>query len=313
MSLVVRRPGLLTTIQDLGRWGYQSAGVPVTGPMDAWSHRLANRLLGNAEHAAVLEVTVTGPLFECEADAVIAITGAHFTIRASAQEVQSPAVIHAVAGTAIEFCECVAGTRAYIAVPGGFDVPVVLGSRSTDLRAGFGGCGGRALRAGDRLEHDGVAARPHVRELPGAAIAPARNAVTRLRILRGPCAESGADRTFQQLLEASFRISPRSDRMGYRLDGGPVGSAMTGSMITAPTTMGLVQVPPSGEPILLMADRQTTGGYAALGVVIAADLPLAGQLGPGHGIVFGTCTPDEAYGAVKDANARLRAFGAAPR
>jgi antagonist of KipI len=305
MSLVVHRPGLLTTVQDLGRWGYQSAGVPVTGPMDTWSQRLANLVLGNPENAPVLEVTVTGPLFECDADVWLAITGAPFGIRVGQEDVRSPRVLHAGAGTTIDLLECLAGTRAYIAVPGGFDVPVVLGSRSTDLRGGFGGCAGRAIRSGDRLQHGAASVRVRAREVRTAAEAPARDVVTRLRVLRGPWQDPRADRVFAQLLGGSFRISSRSDRMGYRLEGGAVDRLTTASLITAPTTMGLVQVPPSGEPILLMADRQTTGGYAGVAVVIAADLPRAGQLGPGHSIAFDSCTPDEAHRALVDSEAQL--------
>jgi antagonist of KipI len=315
VSVAIHRPGLLTTVQDLGRWGHQSAGVPVAGPMDAWSHRLANRLLGNAEDAAVLEVTVTGPVFECGTDASIAITGAPFAIRVGEDYVRSPLLIHAAAGSILEFGECLGGTRAYVAVAGGFDVPAVLGSRSTDLRGGFGGCDGRALRPGDRLSH--AAASPlavsRVRELPGAAVAPPRSGVTRLRVLRGPWDDPGADRAFRMLLDGSFRLSSHSDRMGYRLEGDSVACTASGAMITAPTTMGLVQVPPSAQPILLMADRQTTGGYAPLAVVIAADLPLAGQLGPGHAVAFEPCTPDEAYRALQEGEAHLSALEAALR
>jgi antagonist of KipI len=328
MTIVVHQPGLLTTLQDLGRWGHQSAGVPVAGPMDGWSHRLANLVLGNAANAAVLEVTVTGPVFECDTETEIAITGAPFGVRIGRDEVQSPLVVAAAPGTAIRFGECFAGTRAYVAVAGGFDVPLVLGSRSTDLRGGFGGCAGRAVRAGDRLafgqpghgnetiagkwrRHAPSAVRPLVRELREAALAPERHVVTRLRVMRGPSEGPAADRAFSELLAGVFRISPRSDRMGYRLEAHAVAAHVTGSMITGPTTMGLVQVPPSGEPILLMADRQTTGGYAAVAVVIAADLPLAGQLGPGHTVAFDPCTYDEARRAFADRETQLTALEAA--
>src|SRR4051794_2883435 len=143
MNLLLQRPGLLTTVQDLGRWGHQGAGVPVAGPVDAWSHRLANLLVGNPAECAVLEATVAGPQFECEVDTLLAITGAPFAITVGEQHVRSPLVARAPAGTALQFGECLAGARAYVAVAGGFDVPVVLGSRATDLRAGFGGDAGR--------------------------------------------------------------------------------------------------------------------------------------------------------------------------
>ncbi len=307
MSLVVHRAGLLTTVQDLGRWGQQSWGVPVAGPMDSWSHRLANRVLGNADTAAVLEVTVIGPLIECEVGTRMAITGAPCAIAVGGQHVRSPLVLEAAAGTTIDIGECQAGTRAYVAVGGGFDVPVVLGSRSTDLRGRFGGCAGRAVHAGDRLHYTSAAVHPRVRELRDAAVGPDREGFTRLRVMRGPAQEPAADHAFTVLGRGSFRISPQSDRMGYRLEGSIVAGGPTASMISTPTTMGLVQVPPSGEPILLMADRQTTGGYAAIAVVIAADLPLAGQLGPGHGVTFEACTPEYAHQALKQMEAQLTA------
>jgi antagonist of KipI len=305
MSVVVHRAGLLTTVQDLGRWGHQSSGVPVAGPMDSWSHRLANLLIANADTAAVLEVTIMGPLLECQAGARMAITGAPCAITIGGRHVRSPLVLEAPAGTTIDIGECQAGTRAYVAVSGGFDVPVVLGSRSTDLRGHFGGCAGRAVHAGDRLHFRAEPGHPNLREVPQAALGPARDRITRLRVMRGPAQDQAADRAFTALTRGSFRVSSQSDRMGYRLEGEIVGARTAASMVTAPTTMGLVQVPPSGEPILLMADRQTTGGYAAVAVVIAADLPLAGQLGPGHEVAFEFCTPEDAHEALRHMEARL--------
>jgi antagonist of KipI len=309
MSLVVHRAGLLTTVQDLGRWGHQSAGVPVAGPMDSWSHRLANSALGNPDSAAVLEVTVIGPSIECEVGTRMAITGATCPITIDGEHVRSPLLLEAAAGTTIDIGECHPGTRAYVAVAGGFDVPVVLGSRSTDLRSGFGGHAGRAVHARDRLHYAAAPVNPAVRELPNAAVGPTRDGITRLRAMRGPAEGPAADRAFAALTRESFRVSSQSDRMGYRLDGGAVAAGTTASMVTAPTTMGLVQVPPSGAPILLMADRHTTGGYAAVAVVITADLPLAGQLGPGHAITFEACTPEDARHALRQMEAQLAAIG----
>jgi antagonist of KipI len=317
MTLVVHRPGLLTTVQDLGRWGHQSSGVPVGGPMDWFAHRVANLVVGNACHAAVLEITVMGPTLECETPARIAITGAPFVIRVNGSPRESPLVVDAGPGTIIEFGPCLAGARGYLAVDGGFDVPVVLGSRSTDLRAGFGGFAGRALRAGDRVRvgttaapvterHSGTGGgMPRVRQLPPMGSVPARGTVAPLRVLRGPAAGQSGEEAFSTFLAATYRVSSRSDRMGYRLEGGNAGRSASGAIITAPTVMGLVQVPPSGEPVLLMADRQTTGGYAGVAVVIAADLPVAGQLAPGDALQFVPCTDAEARRALADAETRL--------
>jgi antagonist of KipI len=317
MTLVVRRPGLLTTVQDLGRWGHQSSGVPVGGPMDWFAHRLANLVVGNASDAAVLEITVMGPTLECETAARIAITGAPFVIRVNGSPRESPLTVEAGAGTIIEFGECLAGARGYLAVRGGIDVPVVLGSRSTDLRARFGGFEGRPLQAGDRVRvgtttapiaerHAGTGgSMPRVRQLPPMGSVPARGTVAPLRVLRGPAAAQSGEEAFRALLAGTYRVSSRSDRMGYRLEGGNATRSASGAIITTPTVMGLVQMPPSGEPVLLMADRQTTGGYAAVAVVIAADLPVAGQLAPGDALQFVPCTDTEARRAVADAETRL--------
>jgi antagonist of KipI len=317
MTLLVHRPGLLTTVQDLGRWGHQSSGVPVAGPMDWFAHRLANLVIGNASDAAVLEITVMGPTLECETAARIAITGAPFVIRVNGSSRESPLVIDACAGTIIEFGECLAGARGYLAVSGGIEVPVVLGSRSTDLRARFGGFEGRALQIGDRLRvgttaapsglrHTGTGgSMPRVRQLPLLGSVPARGTLAPLRVLSGPAAGESSQEAFRALLAGTYRVSSRSDRMGYRLEGGNMTRSASGAIITAPTVMGLVQLPPSGELVLLMADRQTTGGYAAVAVVIAADLPVAGQLAPGHALQFLPCTETEARRAVADAEARL--------
>jgi antagonist of KipI len=284
--------------------------------MDPFAHRLANLVVGNPPDAAVLEITVTGPVIECETAARIAITGAPFVIRVNGAPRRSPLALDAGAGTIIEFGECLAGARAYLAVSGGIDVPVVLGSRSTDLRARFGGFDGRALRAGDRIRVGPSAARlarrprdtggtmPHVRQLPPMEDVPARGSVAPLRVLGGPAAGDG-EKGLPVLLTGTFRVSSRSDRMGYRLDGGSMARSASAAIITAPTVMGLVQVPPSGEPVLLMADRQTTGGYAAVAVVIAADLPVAGQLAPGDAVQFLPCTEDDARRAMAEAETRL--------
>jgi biotin-dependent carboxylase-like uncharacterized protein len=273
--------------------------------MDAWSHRLANAAVGNAAEAAILEVTVTGPLLACADDTQLAITGAPFAIQVEGRTWRSPLVLQAAAGTTVDFGECLAGTRAYVAVAGGFQVPLVLGSRSTDLRGAFGGYAGRALRAGDSLAHAMRSGHPQVREWPEASMVGSRDAVTPLRVVPGPQDDEAMDRVFSELLRGTFRISSRSDRMGYRLEGRTLAAPTNATMITAPTTMGLVQVPPSGEPILLMADRQTTGGYAPAAVVIAADLPLAGQLGPGHLLRFERCTHDDARRARRAREAQL--------
>lgn len=279
MTVTVGRPGMLTTVQDLGRWGHQHLGVPVAGPMDWWAHEAANRLVGNDRDAAALEITLIGPELEFSRDATAAVTGATFELAVSGR----PAVMHEPfaikAGECLTFGARASGARAYLAVDGGFDVPKVLGSRATHVKAGLGGHAGRPLRRGDVLplgpvkppvgaDGVGVVTPPYV-----AASAPAV-----LRALPGP---DPVDPVFWQ---STFAISNDSDRMGYRLAGPSLD--VTGSHLSAGVAMGTVQVTPSGTIVLLMADRATSGGYARAATVITADLPRAGQLAPGDRVAF---------------------------
>jgi len=297
VRITVQRAGLLTTIQDEGRWGHQSAGVPVSGPMDPWSHRLANLLVGNGRDAATLEVTGSGPDLRFEQPASLAITGAQFSGVLDGRRWTSPVALDVRAGSRLAFGERLRGMRAYVATGGGFDVPLVLGSRATDTRSRLGGVGGRAVRDGDCLHARGGGHRsPAPRVVENAAwVLPADP--TRLRVSRGPEQGGSADAAFERLLSGSFTVSPRSDRMGYHLAGTPV-TVDAEARISGPVATGVIQAPPSGEPVLLMSDRQTTGGYPIVAVVIAADLPRAGQLGPGDRVVFETCTPGEAVHAL---------------
>jgi antagonist of KipI len=296
---------LLLTVQDAGRWGSQADGVPVAGPMDPWSYRLANLALGNPPDAAVLEATLVGPDLECEERAIVAVTGAAFAVEAGGRALQSPAVFALDAGARIRFGERLAGARAYVAFAGGIDVAPVLGSRSTDLRSGFGGLDGRPLRAGDRLSLGLPPAAP-VRDAEvsfAASRLPRPGQVTCVRTLPAPGAAAGP--LYRHLTAGTFVVSTRSDRMGYRLEGARLPGVPASTLLSMPTVTGLVQVPPDGEPILLMADRQTTGGYLPVGVVIAADLPLAGQLAPGDTLRFGPCEHENARRALRDAERLL--------
>jgi antagonist of KipI len=293
-AIRVIRPGLLTTVQDLGRWGHQSEGVPVAGPMDTFSHRLANLLAGNPANAATLEVTLIGPELEFESEATIAVCGADFdiTCNGDAIAVGSSAVIPA--GARVQFGRRRSGARAYLAVSGGVRTPPVLGSRATHTVSHMGGLDGRALAAGDRVPMVRGVASP-LRRAPGLVLPTGR---ARLRVLPGPQADWFSDDAARALSSVAFRVSPRSNRMGYRLEGPPLPRLRTDEPISEPTAFGAIQVPPAGEPILLMADRQTAGGYPKIGAVISADLPIAGQLAPGDFIEFSFCSRQEAAAAL---------------
>jgi antagonist of KipI len=302
-SLTVVRPGMLTTIQDLGRWGLQDRGVPVAGPMDLYSHRLANRLVGNEESAAALEVTLMGPELQADAHVVCAVTGAAFALTVDGVPVRMHAAFEVPAGGRLRFGERVAGARASLAIRGGIELDEVFGSRATSLVSKMGPFGGRALKAGDVLPI-GESISTSVTSSPDAAL-PMPAGGARLRVIAGPHDHMFTPEAFENFYHSRFTVTTSSNRMGYRLEGLPLTHAGSADILSDATPIGSLQVPASGQPILLMADRQTTGGYPKIGTVITADLPLAGQLAPGDWIEFVPCSPQAALDALKSQQARL--------
>ena len=297
-TISILRPGMFTTVQDLGRWGFQSRGVPVSGPMDWYSHRLANRALGNESSMATLEVTLIGPHVRFEEDASFAVTGAAFRMTLDDAPVDMNRPIDARAGAILKFGERRHGARAYMAVDGGVDVPEVLGSRSTHVLTGMGGFQGRALKAGDTL-----VTGTRKQEQRESRQATAERALPffqspSLRIIPAD------ERLMSHLTSQRFRVSPQSDRMGYRLEGTQIDTPPPEIVSTALPT-GAIQIPPAGQPILLMNDHATTGGYAIAGTVITADLPAAGQLSPGDWVQFEICTIDDAHRELSQLEAAL--------
>ena len=290
----VESPGLFTTVQDLGRWGHQHHGVPVAGPMDPFAHRFANLAVGNGMSCATLEITLAGPRLRFEDGARFAVAGAACDVKLDGRIVDRNVPLEADQGSELSIGWSAQGARAYLAVAGGIDVPLVLGSRSTHVPSRMGGVDGRALRGGDMLPIGDArgAGRPIVpKALPdgGATV----------RILPGPEAPAFSADDRRALTESRFVLHPDSNRMGFRLTGTPMRPPAAGGLSVA-TTMGTIQVPPEGRPILLMADCQTTGGYPRLAHVIAADLGLAGQLKPGDWIAFDLCSYAEALAALRE-------------
>ena len=286
---------MLTTVQDAGRWGFQAQGVPVAGPMDPVSHRLANALVGNTRDAALLEVTLLGPELEFEDERLVAVTGAEFDLALDDRSVPSGAPFTVSAGSRLRFGARRRGARAYLAVSGGIAVTPILGSRATHLVSAMGGVDGRALIAGDRLPL-GVSSSPKPSALNPQLLALSPNVV--LRVLPGPQLEYFAPEALAVLQSAPYVIARNSDRMGFRLEGPALTHARGADIISDATPLGVLQVPASGQPILLMADRQTTGGYPKIATVIAADMTIAGQLGPADTITFVVCTPHDALTAL---------------
>jgi antagonist of KipI len=285
-AVEVLDPGLLTTVQDGGRPGRRRVGVSGCGPMDARTHAAANRVVGNPPATAALECTVTGPSLRFLAPVRFAVAGGDLGVvldrdDLGAWPVPRGAGILARPGNVLRFTGRRSGCRAYLALGGGIDVPLVLGSRSTDLHSGFGGFAGRALRAGDRLV---VAPRSGASSpIDAPPFSPA--ARTTVRVVLGPQADRFDAQTLARFLADRWRVGAASDRMGCRLDGEPLRHLGPAEILSDGMVPGSIQVPPDGKPIVMAADGPTTGGYPKIATVVSADLPLLGQLVPGEGTV----------------------------
>ncbi|PWK15811.1 biotin-dependent carboxyltransferase family protein [Tumebacillus permanentifrigoris] len=294
MTLRVLRPGLLTTVQDLGRPGYQNQGVVVGGAVDRFALRVANLLVGNLEGAAALEITLHGPRLHVESDVYLAIGGADLSPALDGEPLPLWRPLLAPRGTVLDFGAPRRGCRAYLAIAGGgFDVPVVLGSRSAYLRAGIG----RALAKGDVIAPLGTPPRTRLRTSAylHPALLPAYSPHPLLRVLRGNQFETFTPESRERFFQTRYTVTPHSDRMGCRLMGGSsLELQHAEQMISEAVTSGTIQVPPAGGPILLLADRQTTGGYPKIGQVAAVDLPLAAQVPPGGTVRFQEISLEEA-------------------
>ena len=297
MSIVVERPGLFTTVQDCGRWGYQRYGVPVAGAMDLPSHRLANALVGNAPDAATLEITVVGPELRLGASTMFAVTGADFDVRLDANPIEGNTSWVGSPGQRLVFGDRRAGVRAYLAVAGGFEADLVFDSRSTHVPSQMGGMCGRALKRGDCLEvgQGGQMMRTGTRR---EAITALPRGGARVRVILEVSAESRDVEQQKRLERSRYRVTPESNRMGYRLEGPRLKAAEDRSTISSAVTLGAVQVPSDGLPIVLMADHQTTGGYPHIATVISADIATVGQLMAPGWIEFEACSQEEALRAL---------------
>jgi len=297
-ELIVIKPGMLTTVQDLGRWGFQSRGVPVAGPMDPWSHRLANALVGNDRDAAALEATLVGPELEFADERLAAVTGAEFELVVDDRPAPWNAPFLVPAGSRLRFRARKHGVRSYLAVAGGVAVRPMLGSRATHVVSGMGGLDGRPLRAGDRLPLGDESRTRGPAPALEHPIVPLAEGEATVRVLPGPQHDYFAEDALAVLQSAPYVIAQNSDRMGFRLTGPALTHARSADIISDATPLGVLQVPASGQPILLMADRPTAGGYPKIATVIAADMAVAGQLSPGDAITFQVCTLREAMAAL---------------
>lgn len=290
VAVEVVRPGSLTTLQDLGRRGYQHLGVPVGGAMDEVSHRLANALVGNPATAATLEITLLGPTLRFLADALVACCGANLSMTIDGQAVPQATAVLVPAGATLQFGRRVAGLRAYLAVRGVFAADPVMGSASTYVRGGFGGHHGRALRKGDtlllRASDSSAPPRSPQAIAATATLLAAMDDPGPIRVLRGREWDEFTAAAQSGWLAEDWRISPQSDRMGYRLEGPALARVAARDILSEAVAFGTVQVPPDGQPIVLMADRQTTGGYPRIAQVATVDLPRLAQRVPGEYLRF---------------------------
>ncbi len=293
MTLRVLKPGLACTFQDLGRSGFQHLGVPANGVMDENAHRLANLLVGNGAEQATLEITLQGPELVFQAGTVIALAGADLGATLDGQPLEPLRAVRVRSGAVLAFGKRVRGARAYLAVRDGYRLPTTLGSTSTYGRGAYGGFAGRALRRDDVIGiASGFANPPRVmlpREsaLLGYEDGPIRVVAGRQWALFQPAAQA-------RFLSSAYRIENDSERMGYRLKGEPIELIEPADLLSEAVVFGTVQVPPNGQPIVLMADRQTTGGYPKIASVISVDLPRLAQKLPGEEIRFEQVSLDRA-------------------
>jgi biotin-dependent carboxylase-like uncharacterized protein len=312
-GLRVRSPGFHTTVQDLGRPGWQAIGVPVSGALDGFSLQLANALVGNPPGEPALEILFAGPELEVAADtARVALAGAGASLVTGAASSPSVPAGHSVTLSGGDILRVIVGglsSCCYLAAEGGFAVPPVLGSASTYLRAGIGGLEGRGLLSGDflPLAIARATARPELRlpsSLPPSGDQP-------IRVVLGPQQEYFTEGAIAALLGSEFRVSQSADRMGMRLDGPLLQHRGGWDIVSDAIATGAIQVPGSGQPIVLLADHQTTGGYPKIATVISADLPVIGRRRPGDLIQFAAVTAEVAEALCRAEERRLAELVAA--
>jgi biotin-dependent carboxylase-like uncharacterized protein len=304
MSIEVIKAGVLCLFQDGGRHGFQKLGVPVCGPMDESAHRLANLLVGNDGDAAALEITLLGPKLRFTSPACVALTGADLGARLDGRPLALNRPLVVQAGQVLDFTGGRAGMRGYLSLHGGFDLDPVLDSCSTYLKGGLGGLRGRALNAGDVIESkSALPADPRFLREAGRRLwdiqlyLPARLGLVRretLRVVKGPHWDLFSEQSARDFVTSGFRISPQSDRMGYRISGPRLAVKKPTQILSEATAFGAVEVPHGGDPIVLMADRQTMGGYPKIAYVVSADLPSLAQSRPGEQVHFNLVSLEQA-------------------
>jgi antagonist of KipI len=314
MTATVSHAGFLTSVQDLGRTGYRQFGVSLAGALDVFALRVANLLVGNDESAAGLEITFGGLQLQFADERIVAWCGGDFDVQIESRSLPAGHATRLQAREELKFGRPQIGCRSWLAISGGVDVPSVLGSRSTDLRANFGGFGGRALRDSDLLQ---LGAQPGSR-IPAterisswSASKPwSQTAVSTpvLRFVRGAAWDLFNNLTIQRFTSEAFAVSTDSDRMGVRLDGPELRGDHDVDLISEAVAPGTIQVPSSGKPILLLGDCQTIGGYPKIAHVITVDLGIAAQLRAGDQVRFSEVSLADAHRLLLERESELKRF-----
>lgn len=301
-DLAIINPGLYTTIQDRGRIGYQEFGMPVTGAMDDYSFRVANILVGNDEYDAALETTLNGPEIAFNKDAVIAITGANMVPKVNGYTVPMWRSIKLSKNDVLSFQMTREGARGYIAFAGGLDIPVVMGSRSTFVRGGIGGYEGRKLKSNDEinLRESNISLNELVNRVIPLEYVPSYDKSCCVRAVLGPQDDYFTEESLEKFFGSEYEVTSEADRMGYRLSGTALEHKNSADIISDGINLGSIQIPGHGMPIVMMADRQTTGGYTKIGTVISIDIPLIAQLKPGDKVQFEKIDIQEAHSILKE-------------
>ncbi|MEM3701039.1 MAG: biotin-dependent carboxyltransferase family protein [Candidatus Bathyarchaeia archaeon] len=304
----VLKPGLFTTVQDLGRFDYLKYGVPISGAMDPFALIAANLLVENNPNDACLEITIIGPELKALTKTHIAITGGDAEPKINGENVPMWQTLQVKEGDIISFGKVKSGCRAYISIKGGINAPLVLGSRSTYVRGGFGGINGRQLKSGDLIE--GFATSPLKIEyaMPEELI-PQYTGKFTVHVILGPQADMFTEKGIATFLSNPYRVTSEADRMGYRLEGPAIEHKAKADIVSDALLPGSIQVPKNGKPILIMRDAQTTGGYPKIAVAITPDVSMLGQAKPNDTIEFSKITMQLAHEKTKDYYRMLNNLG----
>ncbi len=307
MGIMMLQSGLLTTIQDAGRRGYQRYGMGVSGAVDVHAYIYANILVGNRQNEAVLEVTLLGPKIEFTSNSVIAVTGGDLSPTLDGNPLPMYRAVRVTKGSILSFGPPKTGCRAYIAFAGGLAITPIMGSRSTYIKANLGGYEGRRLLAGDEIAFRRPSSCPANVERRIMEPDTFGGEYT-VRVLMGPQDDSFTDRGIETFLSETYTVTNEFDRMGYRLTGPKIEHVTDGNIITDGIAFGAIQVPDGGEPIIMLADRQTTGGYAKIASIINVDMPMIAQCKAGDRIRFIKTDIETAQRAFRDQRAKYRAM-----